>query len=83
MNSFGVNSFWYRGYGDPPPQVLIVLGLPEREMERRFQSCQLAGHTPHTDDVRNEETEDHPDIFVCRGMKESWPDFWKDFHYYG
>jgi hypothetical protein len=79
----GVNSFWHRGYGDPPPQVLIVLGLPEREMERHFQSCELAGHTPHIDDVRNEETEDHPDIFVCRGVKESWPDFWKDFHYYG
>ena len=23
----GVNSFWYRGYGDPPPQTLIVVGL--------------------------------------------------------
>jgi hypothetical protein len=79
----GVNSFWYRGYGDPPPQVLIVLGLSQREMERRFQSCEIAGHTPRIDDVRNEETEDHPDIFVCRGLKEGWPAFWSDFHYYG
>ena len=23
----GVNSYWARGYGDPPPQTLIVLGL--------------------------------------------------------
>jgi hypothetical protein len=79
----GVNSFWYRGYGDPPPQVLIVLGLGQQEMRRRFQSCELAGHTPRIDDVRNEETQDHPDIFVCRGLKESWPTFWADFHYYG
>jgi hypothetical protein len=79
----GVNSFWYRGYGEPPLQVLIVLGLRQQEMQRRFQSCELAGHTPRIDDVRNEETEDHPDIFVCRGLKQSWPDFWSDFHYYG
>lgn len=79
----GVNSFWYRGYGDPPPQVLIVLGLSQREMQRRFASCELAGHTPRVDDVRNEETEDHPDIFVCRRLKQSWPEFWSDFHYYG
>jgi len=79
----GVNSFWYRGYGDPPPQVLIVLGLSQREMQRRFQSCELAGHTPRVDDVHNEETEDHPDIFVCRGLKQSWPAFWSDFHHYG
>ena len=60
----GVNSFWYRGYGDPPPQVLIVLGLSQREMQRRFQSCDLAGHTPRIDDVRNEETEDHPGTYL-------------------
>lgn len=79
----GVNSFWYRGYGEPPPQVLIVLGLNQREMQRHFQSCELAGHTPRIDDIRNEETEDHPDIFVCRGLKQSWPEFWRDFQYYG
>lgn len=79
----GVNSFWYRGYGDPPPQVLIVLGLSRQSMQRRFQSCELAGHIPRIDDVHNEESDDHPDIFVCRGLKQSWPDFWSDFHYYG
>lgn len=79
----GVNSFWYRGYGDPPPQVLIVLGLSRQSLQTRFQSCELAGHTPRIDDVHNEESDDHPDIFVCRGLKLSWPDFWSDFHYFG
>ena len=36
----------------------------------------LAGHTPQIDDVRNEETEEHPDIFVCPGLKQRWLDFW-------
>jgi hypothetical protein len=34
-------------------------------------------------DVLNEETKDHPDIFICRGLKQSWPEFWKSFRYYG
>jgi hypothetical protein len=33
--------------------------------------------------VKNEETEDHPDIFVCRGLLQPWPQFWKEFRYYG
>jgi hypothetical protein len=33
--------------------------------------------------VENEETRDHPDIFVCRDLKQSWPDFWKTFQYFG
>ncbi len=31
----------------------------------------------------NEETADHPDIFVCHGPRTSWPEFWNDFRYYG
>jgi dolichyl-phosphate-mannose-protein mannosyltransferase len=79
----GVNSFWYRGYGDPPPQTVIILGLSRRYMEESFQSCRLAGHTPNPYNVSNEETHDHPDIYVCGPPKEGWPEFWKDFRYYG
>ncbi len=79
----GINSFWARGYGDPPPQTLIVIGLSRRFLERNFASCQLAGHTGNQFGVKNEETEDHPDIFVCRGLLQPWPDFWKGFQYYG
>jgi hypothetical protein len=79
----GINSFWARGYGDPPPQTLIIIGLSRRFLEKNFASCQLAGHTWNQFGVKNEETEDHPDIFVCRGLRDSWPDFWKDFQYYG
>jgi dolichyl-phosphate-mannose-protein mannosyltransferase len=79
----GINSFWARGYGDPPPETLIVIGLSRRFLEKNFASCQLAGHTWNEFGVKNEETEDHPDIFVCRGLRQPWPDFWKDFQYYG
>lgn len=79
----GINSFWEHGYGDPPPETLIVIGLPTRFLERKFSSCELAGHTWNTYNIENEETRDHPDIYVCRGMRQSWPEFWKDFQYYG
>ncbi len=79
----GINSFWQRGYGNPPPETLIVVGISRRFLEKNFASCQLAGHTWNRFGVENEETSDHPDIFVCRGLRQSWPEFWKDFQYYG
>jgi len=79
----GVNSFWARGYGDPPPATLIVVGLSREFLERNFESCQLAGHVHNREGVLNEETSEHPDIFVCRGLRPSWPEFWKAFRRYG
>jgi hypothetical protein len=79
----GVNSFWYRGYGNPPPQTVIVLGLPQKFVEKKFASCELAAHTWNRFGVANEETVEHPDIFVCRELRQGWPEFWKHFQYYG
>jgi 4-amino-4-deoxy-L-arabinose transferase-like glycosyltransferase len=79
----GINSFWARGYGDPPPRTLIVVGISRRFLDEHFTSCELAGHTSNPYGVLNEETEDHPDIYVCRSLRQSWPAFWKDFRYYG
>ena len=79
----GVNSFWEHGYGNPPPQVVIVVGASRRLVDRNFESCGLAAHTSNHFGVANEETESHPDIFVCRGLRQSWPEFWKNFRYFG
>lgn len=79
----GVNSFWERGYGDPPPEALIVIGLSRQFLERNFSSCELAGRISNRYRVDNEETRDHPDIFVCRGLRRNWPEFWRNFRHYG
>lgn len=79
----GINSYWLRGYGDPPPQTLIVLGLSEQTMERNFESCALAGQIANRFGVKNEETMEHRDIYVCRRLREPWPEFWKDLRYFG
>lgn len=79
----GVNSFYVRGYGTPDPQTVIILGLSKRYMNEQFQDCRLAGHTPNPYNVTNEETGDHPDIFVCGPPKAGWKEFWSDFRYFG
>lgn len=79
----GTNSFWERGYGDPPPETLIVLGLSRNFVDTNFSACELAAHTWNQFGVENEESSDHPDIFVCRGLRRSWPEFWADFRHFG
>ncbi|HEX6897311.1 MAG TPA: hypothetical protein VF146_18655, partial [Bryobacteraceae bacterium] len=79
----GTNSYWLRGYGSPPPEVLIVTGLSRKYLDRHFKSCELAGHVSNQYGVQNEESLEHPDIFVCREIREPWPEFWKIFRNYG
>lgn len=79
----GTNSFWSRGYGDPAPETLIVIGFSREFGDRYFESCELAGRITNEYGVANEETTDHPDIFICRHLREGWPEFWKNFRRYG
>jgi len=79
----GINSFWQRGYGDPPPETLIILGASERWAEEHFTGCRIAARSWNHYGVINEQTGDRPDVFVCGPPHQSWPDFWKTFRYYG
>jgi len=78
----GVNSFWYEGFPSPPPKSLVIIGLGDDERNRHFAECELAGQVTNLFGIQNEETE-HRDIYVCRQLRQSWPDFWNDFRYYG
>ncbi len=73
----GVDSYWWRGYGSPPPETLIVVGFNRTAVDRLFQQCELAGHVSNRFGVRNEETIYHPDIFICREPREPWPQLWE------
>ena len=79
----GTNSAWLRGYPTPPPSTLIVLGWSRRGVESTFTSCRLAGHNSNSLGVPNEESQDHPDIFVCGSPRLPWPEFWKQFQRFG
>jgi len=79
----GTNSAWLRGYPKPPPTTLIVVGFSQGYVERRFSGCRLAGHNGNSEGVQNEESEGHPDIFVCGPPRLPWPEFWKQFQGFG
>ena len=77
------NSAWLRGHPSPPPSTLIVLGFSREGAEEAFASCRLAGHNANPYGIKNEESESHPDIFVCAGPRLSWPEFWKKYQNFG
>ena len=79
----GTNSAWLRGYPDPPPTTLIVLGTSRENADRRYTDCRLAGHNTNSLGIQNEESRAHPDIFVCGPPRLPWPEFWKDFQAFG
>jgi hypothetical protein len=79
----GTNTAWFRGYPDPPPSTLIVLGLSRAAAERNFNSCRVAGRNGNSFDVDNEESRYHPDIFLCGPPRAGWPAFWKRIQDFG
>jgi hypothetical protein len=79
----GTNSFWDRGYTQPPPETVIVVGFDLDEAGRLFSSCRIAAKNTNRYNVVNEESRDHPDILVCYQLREAWPDFWRRFRRFG
>lgn len=77
------NSAWLRGYSVPTPTTLIVVGFSQKQAEATFTSCRWAGHNGNSAGIKNEESEDHPDIFVCGPPKIPWGEFWRTHERYG
>jgi 4-amino-4-deoxy-L-arabinose transferase-like glycosyltransferase len=77
------NSAWLRGYPTPPPSTLIVVGWSREQVDEAFTACRLAGHNSNPEGVKNEESEDHRDIFVCGSPRSPWSEFWKENQRFG
>jgi len=78
----GVNSSWQRGYGDPPPQTLLVVGFPRQFVEANFISCRLVAQNANSFGIINEESTERRDIFLCGPPNLGWPLFWQSFQYF-
>jgi hypothetical protein len=63
-----------RGYPDPPPETLVVLGVSNAFAAAHFASCETKMTFNSPFGVDNEENGGL--IRVCRGLKEAWPEFW-------
>jgi hypothetical protein len=77
------NSAWLRGYPATPPSTLIVLGFTEEQANHAFTGCRLAGHNGNSQGIRNEESEYHPDIFVCGPPRKGWARYWNEDQRFG
>ena len=78
----GFDSYWQYGYGDPPPQTLVVVGF-DPAILAIFQSCALFAPIATPFNIQNDETNDHRAIYVCHNLRRPWPQFWKSFQYFG
>jgi 4-amino-4-deoxy-L-arabinose transferase-like glycosyltransferase len=78
----GFDSYWAYGYGDPPPQTLVVVGF-DSSLLADFQDCKLIAPITTPFNIQNDETSDHRAIYMCHNLRQPWPEFWKNFQYFG
>ena len=79
----GMNSNWLLGYGDPPPQKVIMVGMDPDFIERNFVSCTQVAQLSNQYGIENETIGKYSGVYVCGPPVKGWPGFWKDFQYYG
>jgi hypothetical protein len=77
------NSEWLRGYPTDAPNTIIALGIRPEEADAIFTNCRLAGHNGNSLGVRNEESTDHPWIFLCGPPRKPWAEVWKEHRDFG
>ncbi|MFT4196679.1 MAG: glycosyltransferase family 39 protein [Pseudoxanthomonas sp.] len=70
------NSYWYRGYGHPPPSLVIELGHSAEDQRGSVAKCTSYGRFHNHLGVDNEESASGYEIFVCRDIPPEWPRIW-------
>ena len=78
----GFDSYWQDGYGNPPPETLVVVGF-DNDLLMYFHDCTLIGPIRVPFNVPNDELNDKRAIYVCHHLTVSWPLFWEHFQYFG
>jgi 4-amino-4-deoxy-L-arabinose transferase-like glycosyltransferase len=71
----GSNTYFLRGYGNPPPQTLIVIGFTQDAVDSLFAQCEIAGEITNPYGVEND-LRDPPNIFLCREPRLPWDELW-------
>ena len=77
------NSEWLRGYPTPQPTTIIALGITAQEANEIFTGCRLAGHNGNSLGIHNEESDNHPDIFVCGPPRKPISILWQEHKDFG
>ncbi len=77
----GSDTFWLRGYGDPPPETVITIGFSKEEADSLFEQCAVAGMITNSYGVDND-LRHPPEILVCRNPRLPWPELWNGLKRY-
>jgi hypothetical protein len=72
----GSDTFFLRGYGNPPPETLIVVGFTQDHLNSLFEQCSIAGMITNQYGVEND-LSSPPNIFVCRDPLLPWDQLWE------
>jgi hypothetical protein len=78
----GANSLWYRGYGQPEPETVIVVGFESSYASHFFHSCKFAATVTNAYQVKNEETTHHTGLYVCREPRRAWQEMWPEMQWF-
>jgi hypothetical protein len=78
----GANTMWYRGYGDPEPETVIVVGFESEYTRHFFKSCEFSGTVKNSYSVKNEETTFHTGLYICREPRRPWGEMWQEMQWY-
>ena len=78
-----MNSNWFRGYGDTPPETVIAVGMDPNFINQKFENCEVAGRISNRYGIQNDVIGIYANVYVCRGLRQTWPEFWEHFQYYG
>ncbi|HSL42881.1 MAG TPA: glycosyltransferase family 39 protein [Anaerolineales bacterium] len=78
----GTNSMWYRGYGEPEPETVIVVGFESSYAWHFFESCTQTGTVTNAYRVKNEETTHHTGLYVCHEPRKPWKDMWQEMQWF-
>jgi hypothetical protein len=78
-----VNSYWYRSLLESPPEAVIVVGFNRERLQKWFNECELVGQNGNIYGVSNEESEFHPDIFLCLRPLLLWEAIWPEAQSFG
>ena len=77
----GSNIFFLRGYRNPPPETVIVVGFAQETLASLFEQCDAAGTITNLYGVEND-LRDPPDIFVCSNPRLQWNELWNKLKRY-
>jgi 4-amino-4-deoxy-L-arabinose transferase-like glycosyltransferase len=78
----GSNSLWYRGYGKPGPETVIVVGFERDYADKFFGKCKSAGIVTNRYGVKNEESSRHTGLYICRQSRRPWAEMWPEMQWY-